>query len=165
MAYKMKMYDPSGKLVEVNRNQQDELLGQGYSFMGPKTTTANTGATTYNAPSQQTLDSTLGAMKAATSVANSIAGAFGGGMPSGLMQVQNNAMTNAFNQLTQPSTTMQQNPYDTLPQVEQVPKINPIDDIMAEYRDQINALATETDPGYNENLEQISPEDMEEEIL
>lgn len=42
MAYKMKMYDPSGKLVEVNRNQQDELLGQGYSFMRPKTSTADT---------------------------------------------------------------------------------------------------------------------------
>ena len=31
-----------------------------------KRTTANTGATTYNAPSQQTLDSMLGAIKAAT---------------------------------------------------------------------------------------------------
>jgi hypothetical protein len=39
MAYKMKMYDPSGKLVEVDRNQLDELLGQGYSFMRPKTKT------------------------------------------------------------------------------------------------------------------------------
>ena len=51
MAYKMKMYDPSGKLVEVDRNQLDELLGQGYSFMRPKTTTTTT-STSATQPTQ-----------------------------------------------------------------------------------------------------------------
>lgn len=70
-------------------------------------TTANTGATTYNAPSQQTLDSMLGAIKAATSAANSITGAFGMGPPSVLAKSQDDAITSAYNQVTQPDRTAQ----------------------------------------------------------
>ena len=70
-------------------------------------TTANTGATTYNAPSQQTLDSMLGAIKAATSAANSITGAFGMGLPSVLAKSQDDAITSAYNQVTQPGRTAQ----------------------------------------------------------
>lgn len=148
MAYKMKMYDPSGKLVEVNRNQQDELLGQGYSFMGPKTTTANTQTVNYVEPE--------GGYPAIRGDAGGIG----------------YSARRAFEGMINQEPGYEGGYLDGFNSVEEMqkfyglaPEINPIDDIMAEYRDQINALATETDPGYNENLEQISPEDMEEEIL
>lgn len=46
-----------------------------------------------------------------------------------------------------------------------VPEINPYEEALTEYREQIEALSMETDPDYNENLEQLSPEELEEEIL
>ena len=37
--------------------------------------------------------------------------------------------------------------------------------ILTDYQEKINALAMETDPDYNENLEQLGPEEMDKEIL
>lgn len=51
-----------------------------------------------------------------------------------------------------------------IPYEEYLRRTEPIDPL-AEYRKQIDALSTETDPDYNENLEQLSPEEMDEEIL
>lgn len=45
----IKMYDPTGNLVDVDRKQQDSLLGQGYSFKAPKTT-PNTGTSAPSVP-------------------------------------------------------------------------------------------------------------------
>lgn len=42
----IKMYDTKGNLVDVDRNQQNDLLGQGYSFKKPTTAPTNTGTGT-----------------------------------------------------------------------------------------------------------------------
>lgn len=43
--------------------------------------------------------------------------------------------------------------------------VDPYEEALTKYREQIEALSMETDPDYNENLEQLSPEELEEEIL
>lgn len=47
----------------------------------------------------------------------------------------------------------------------QAAKQNPYDQMMADYKAQAEALAMETDPDYDENLVQLSPEELKEEIL
>lgn len=57
--------------------------------------------------------------------------------------------------------------YISSPQSKQIvePAVDPYVVMMKQYQDQINALSMETDPDYNENLEQLSPDELEKEIL
>lgn len=145
MAYKMKMYDPKGNLVDVDRNKQNSLLSQGYSFKKP------TGATTYgldlNTGIETFADGTQGEKFSWEADPND---------PTKLYR--ENVATGARlgdDYISAP----------VVPNATKTPEINPYEEEFAKYREQINALATETDPDYNENLEQLSPEEMDEEIL
>lgn len=138
--------DGSGK-TNVRLKQSNSSSDSGGS------TSPSSGSTVPTGGVSNLNDLAFNAIKGAASIANSLAGAFGMGLPSGLVKAQNDAITSAYNQATQPNRTAQ------------APVVNPYEEELAKYREQINALATETDPDYNENLEQLSPEEMDEEIL
>lgn len=127
MAYKMKMYDPKGNLMDVDRNKQDSLLSQGYSFKKPTNTQA--GVST---------------------------GIQGGGI----------APIDPYSDIPLAQPLSQQfapiDPYSNIPLA---PITDPHEEELTEYRKQIEALSMETDPDYDENLEQVISEEMEEVIL